>query len=70
MIVGQAICTIGAGLVTRLDLGTSTLLWASYLVITGIGMGMSMQLPYTALQVILGYILNSILCNTYFIAVC
>jgi hypothetical protein len=53
MIVGQTISVVGAGLITRLDGATTTVVWASYLVITGIGMGMAMQLPYTALQVVL-----------------
>ena len=56
MIVGQTICAIGAGLLTRLGLNTPTVDWAAYLVITGIGMGMSMQLPYTAVQVVLRYL--------------
>lgn len=53
MIAGQIICAIGAGLITRIDLHTSTALWATYFVITGLGMGMGMQIPYTALQVVL-----------------
>lgn len=55
MIAGQTICVIGADLITRLDLTSTTVTWASYLVITGVGMGMSMQLPCTALQVVLKY---------------
>ncbi|KAI4232198.1 MAG: hypothetical protein LQ349_005153 [Xanthoria aureola] len=53
IIVGQIICVIGAGVITRIDLGTSTALWATYFVIAGLGMGMGMQIPYTALQVVL-----------------
>ena len=53
MILGRTICVVGAGLIICLDLGPTTLLWASYLVVTGMGMGMSIQLPYTALQVVL-----------------
>ena len=55
MITGQIVCIVGAGLVTRIGLNTPTVEWASYLVITGIGMGLSMQLPYTAVQVVLRY---------------
>lgn len=47
MIAGQMICAIGAGLLTRLALNTPTVDWAAYLVITGISMGMTMQLPRT-----------------------
>ncbi|KAL8725329.1 MAG: hypothetical protein Q9166_007435 [cf. Caloplaca sp. 2 TL-2023] len=53
MIVGQIICVIGAGVITRINLHTSTALWATYFVIAGLGMGMGMQIPYTALQVVL-----------------
>lgn len=56
MIVGQAIAVIGAGLVTRFDSHTSMAAWASFLVVTGIGMGLGMQLPYTAVQVVLRYV--------------
>lgn len=55
MIVGQIICVIGAGAITRINLHTSTTLWATYFVIAGLGMGMGMQIPYTALQVVLRY---------------
>ena len=55
MIVGQIVCVIGAGLVTRLSLDTTTVVWVSYLLFTGFEMGMSQQLPYSALQVVLRY---------------
>lgn len=53
MIAGEVICVVGAGLITRMGLYTSTVSWAAFLVITGIGMGMGMQLPYTAVQIVL-----------------
>ena len=53
MILGEAICCIGTGFFTTIDSGTSTVLWASLLVITGLGIGIGMQLPYTAVQVVL-----------------
>lgn len=53
MIVGEAVCIVGTTLLTRLESTTSTVVWASYFVITGLGMGMAMQLPYTAVQVVL-----------------
>lgn len=56
MICGQIICVIGAGLITRIGVDTKVEEWAGYLVITGIGMGMSMQLPYTIVQVTLEYV--------------
>ncbi|KAK3332572.1 major facilitator superfamily domain-containing protein [Cercophora scortea] len=53
MIAGGVVCSVGAGLLTTVDLFTSTPQWAAYLVITGLGLGMAMQLPYTALQAVL-----------------
>ena len=51
--MGAIICIIGTALLSRIDLGTRTAIWATYLVITGWGLGMGLQLPFTALQVVL-----------------
>lgn len=56
MIVGACIAAIGSGLLTRIALGTPTVEWASYLVISGLGIGLGLNLPYTALHVVLRYI--------------
>ncbi|KAI1658100.1 major facilitator superfamily domain-containing protein [Daldinia decipiens] len=48
MIAGGVVCSVGAGLLTTVNLSTSTAKWATYLVLTGIGLGMAGQLPYTA----------------------
>lgn len=53
MILGEFICICGTALLTRLDARTPTINWAAYLVVAGIGMGITMQLPYTAVQVTL-----------------
>jgi hypothetical protein len=53
MIVGQSLAVVGLGLLTRIAPGTKTVEWASYLVISGLGIGTAVQLPYTALQVVL-----------------
>ena len=53
MVFGQMICIAGAGLVTRARLTTGFVELAAYLVLTGIGMGISQQIPYTAIQVLL-----------------
>ena len=55
MIVGMAICALGAGLVTRLNLITPTAQWATFLVIAGMGLGIAQQMPYAAVQVSLRY---------------
>lgn len=56
MILGVVITSIGAGLLTTIDHTTSTVLWATYMVINGLGIGMAQQLPYTALQAVLEYV--------------
>lgn len=55
MIIGELVCIAGTALLTRLEPNTRTLAWASYLVVAGLGMGVAMQLPYTAVQVVLRY---------------
>lgn len=57
MVLGQIICMVGSGLLTRLGINTSTAVWASFLVVAGIGIGMGMQVPYTAVQVVLRSVL-------------
>ena len=53
MFIGEFICICGVALLTRLVPSSSTAFWATSLVVTGLGMGMAMQLPYTAVQVVL-----------------
>lgn len=53
MIAGVVLGGIGTGLLITIGLATTTVRWAAYLVITGIGIGMGIQLPYTAVQVVL-----------------
>ncbi|KAM0810188.1 putative Major facilitator superfamily (MFS) profile domain-containing protein [Seiridium cardinale] len=53
MIVGGTVCCIGSGLLTTVDLSTPTVEWAAYLVLTGLGLGIAGQIPYTALQAVL-----------------
>lgn len=53
MLIGELVCVGGIILLTRLVPTSSTLFWSASLVVTGIGMGMAMQLPYTAVQVAL-----------------
>lgn len=51
--IGEFILVAGTALLTQLRVDTSTVQWAATLVVTGIGMGMAMQLPYTAVQITL-----------------
>ena len=53
MIGGISINIIGACLLTSINADTTTVKWASYMVVNGTGIGMAMQLPYTALQAVL-----------------
>ncbi|MCJ1432522.1 hypothetical protein MMC27_001879 [Xylographa pallens] len=53
IILGELVCVIGTVLLTKLNTSSSTIFWAAALVVTGLGLGMAMQLPYTALQVAL-----------------
>lgn len=56
IVLGQVISIIGTAFLTRLKVDTPTIQWATYLVIAGLGLGMGMQLPYTAIQVVLRYV--------------
>lgn len=56
MIVGVIITSTGAGLLTTIGVSTPTVLWATFMVINGLGIGMAQQLPYTALQAVLEFV--------------
>ncbi len=53
MVGGGCIAALGTGLLTRITLGTPTLQWAAYLVVSGLEIGLGLNLPYTALHVVL-----------------
>lgn len=53
IVIGELICIGGLVMLTQLTPDSSTLYWAASLVVTGIGGGMAMQLPYTAVAVAL-----------------
>lgn len=53
MIGGACIAALGTGLLTKITLGTPTVQWAAYLVVSGLGIGLGLNLPYTALHVVL-----------------
>ncbi|KAI0017069.1 MFS general substrate transporter [Xylariomycetidae sp. FL0641] len=53
MIAGVIVTSVGAGLLTTINISTPTVEWAAYMVINGLGIGMAQQLPYTALQAVL-----------------
>lgn len=53
MIIGELIAIGGQAMLTQLKSDSSTLYWAASLVVSGIGTGIAMQLPYTAVAVTL-----------------
>ena len=56
MLVGVTVAIVGTSLLSRIGLETHIVQWAAYSVITGIGIGIGIQLPYTAMQVALRYV--------------
>ena len=61
MILSVVIGAIGTGLLSTIGLNTNTVRWAAYMVITGIGIGVGVQLPYTAVQVVMRYLAPSVI---------
>lgn len=53
MAMGELICIGRQSMLTQLKPDTSTVYWAASLVVAGLGSGMAMQLPYTAVAVVL-----------------
>ncbi|CAF9939967.1 MAG: hypothetical protein HETSPECPRED_002117 [Heterodermia speciosa] len=50
LLVGSAIATVGAGLLYTLDIGTPSSHWIGYQALSGIGIGISIQVPMIANQ--------------------
>ena len=50
LLVGSALATISAGLLYTLDIGTSSSHWIGYQALSGIGIGISIQVPMIANQ--------------------
>ena len=53
MWIGAAVFTVGSGLLTTLKVDSSRATWIGYQVLTGIGSGIGIQIPFTAVQVVL-----------------
>ena len=53
MILGSIVGVVGTALLTTIKIETPTVQWATYLVVSGIGIGLGINIPYTALQVVL-----------------
>ena len=53
MWIAAIIFTIGAGLLTTLKVDSSAGIWIGYQILAGAGSGMGVQIPFTAVQVVL-----------------
>ncbi|KAK8075551.1 MFS general substrate transporter [Apiospora hydei] len=53
MVIGPLVAIVGNALLARITVDTRTAVWATYLVVIGIGTGMGLQIPFTAVQVTL-----------------
>ncbi|KAF1998136.1 MFS general substrate transporter [Amniculicola lignicola CBS 123094] len=53
ILVAQIICVVGCGLLTTLTIHTRTALWATYMVITGLGIGLGVNVPHIAIQAVM-----------------
>lgn len=53
MWIGTALFAVGAGMLTRLEPNPPLRIWLGYQIIAGFGIGMSVQVPFMAVQVVL-----------------
>lgn len=53
LILGSCLLCVGTGLLTTLTLETSTVKWAIYQAVYGVGCGLGWQAPYIAIQAVL-----------------
>jgi hypothetical protein len=53
ILFAQLVCAIGSGLLVTLKTDTSTAKWATYLVLTGLGLGLGVNVPHIAIQAVM-----------------
>ncbi|KAF4554066.1 Efflux pump roqT-like protein 4 [Elsinoe fawcettii] len=53
MIIGGIIAAIGTGFLSTIGLGTPTVKWATFEVLSGFGIGLANNIPFSAVQIIL-----------------
>lgn len=58
MIAGQLVAIIGNVFLARLTVDTKTTVWATILVVTGLGTGMGLQMPFTGVQLVLELVIT------------
>lgn len=59
ILVAQVLCGIGSGLLTTLRSETRTVLWITYMVLTGLGLGLGVNVPHIAVQAVMPTSVNS-----------
>lgn len=53
ILFAQLLCSIGSGCLTTLRTDTSTALWATYMALTGLGLGLGVNVPHIAVQAVM-----------------
>ena len=53
MVLGVILGAIATGVLAQITPDTPTVRWAAYLVMVGLGIGVGINQPYTAIQVVL-----------------
>ncbi|CAG8953636.1 hypothetical protein HYFRA_00010095 [Hymenoscyphus fraxineus] len=53
ILFAQVLCVIGSSLLITLKTDTSTAKWATYLVLTGLGLGLGVNVPHIAIQAVM-----------------
>lgn len=53
ILLAQVLCGIGSGLLTTLRTDTTTALWATFMVLTGLGLGLGVNVPHIAIQAVM-----------------
>ncbi|KAF1969851.1 MFS general substrate transporter [Bimuria novae-zelandiae CBS 107.79] len=53
IVIAQILCAIGAGFLTTISTTTSTALWATFMVLCGLGLGLGVNVPHIAIQAVM-----------------
>lgn len=53
ILFAQILCGVGAGLLTTLRTSTSTATWATFMALTGLGIGLGVNVPHIAIQAVM-----------------
>ncbi|PWY86717.1 MFS multidrug transporter-like protein, partial [Aspergillus heteromorphus CBS 117.55] len=52
ILVAQVLAAVGTGLLTTININTTTAQWATYMALTGAGLGMGVNVPHIAIQAV------------------